>query len=65
MSVNGKFTEITRADLLAVAERFGIGSASKVLKQVVEAISSWHDFAKQSAVSPTEINRIAAHHQLL
>jgi serine/threonine-protein kinase HipA len=65
MSVHGKFTEITRADLLVVAERFGIGTASKVLKQVAEAISSWHDFAKQSAVSPVEINRIAAHHQLL
>ncbi len=65
MSVNGKFTGITRTDLLAVAERFAIGTAPKMLKQVADAISSWHDFAQQSAVNTAEINRIAAHHKLL
>ncbi len=36
LSVNGKFTHITDDDLLAVADRFAIGTAPKVLKKVRE-----------------------------
>ncbi|NNN07516.1 MAG: hypothetical protein HKL90_16625 [Elusimicrobia bacterium] len=39
MSVNGKFSGITRADCLALANRFGIGEAPSILKAVREAIS--------------------------
>ena len=65
MSVNGKFTGITRADLLAVAERFGIGTASKVLKQIGEALSTWPDFASRAGVPAPEANRIQGHHRIL
>lgn len=65
MAVNGKFTNIARADLLAVADRFGIGSAPKVLKQVNEAVSAWPDFASQAGVMQHETNRIVEHHSLL
>jgi len=65
MAVNGKFTNISRADLLAVADRFGIGSAPKVLKLVNEAVSAWPDFAEQAGVTPNETKRIVAHHSLL
>jgi len=65
MSVNGKFAEITRADLLAVADRFGIGTAPKVLKQVGQAVSAWQDFAAQAAVSSQEVRRIGEHHIIL
>ena len=37
LSVNGKFREITDDDLFAVADRFGIGTGPRVLKQVKEA----------------------------
>ncbi len=36
LSVNGKFSHITDEDILAVGERFGIGTASKVLARVKE-----------------------------
>ncbi|MBC7964011.1 MAG: type II toxin-antitoxin system HipA family toxin [Steroidobacteraceae bacterium] len=65
MAVNGKFTGITQSDLLAVADRFGIGTAPKVLKQVREAVTVWPDFARQAGVNPTEINRISEHQSLL
>lgn len=65
MSVNGKFADISRADLLAVADRFGIGTAPKVLKQVREAVAAWPDFAGQAGVNTAEMNRIIEHHSLL
>ena len=65
MAVNGKFTAITSADLLAVANRFSIGTAPKVLKQVREAVAAWSDFAKEAGVSPGETKRIHQQHSLL
>lgn len=65
MAVNGKFSDISRNDLLAVADRFGIGTAPQVLKQVGEAVSAWPDFATQSGVGPAEIRRILEHHRAL
>jgi serine/threonine-protein kinase HipA len=62
-SVNGKFAGITRDDLMVVADRFGIGTAPRVLKQVGEALSAWPDFAAQAAVSAAEVKRIREHHQ--
>jgi serine/threonine-protein kinase HipA len=62
MAVNGKFTAISRADLLAVADRFGIGTAAKVLHQIGEAIRAWPDFASRARVSPKETARIQEHH---
>ena len=62
MAVNGKFSGITRADLLAVADRFGIGSAPKVLKLVNEAVAAWPEFARAAKVSSTEAARVGSHH---
>jgi serine/threonine-protein kinase HipA len=63
-SVNGKFADISRADLLAVADRFGIGTATQVLRQVGGAVSSWPDFAGQANVSRSEVTHIQEHHQI-
>lgn len=65
MSVNGKFAGITRADLLAVADRFGIGPASRILKSVHEALVAWPDFARQAALPEKDVRRIGKEHVLL
>ena len=65
MAVNGKFDGITRDDLLAVADRFGVGTAAKVLVRVGEAVAAWPDFAKQAGVSQSEADRVGGHHLLL
>jgi serine/threonine-protein kinase HipA len=65
MAVNGKFSGISRADMLAVADRFGIGTATKVLEQVGSAVEVWPDFAAAAKVSSVEIKRISEHHKKL
>jgi serine/threonine-protein kinase HipA len=59
MSVNGKFKDIRRDDLMVLADRFEIGSANKILAQVGEAVAAWPKFAKQAGVSADAINRIS------
>lgn len=55
MSVNGKFKQIERADLLAVADRFGVGSARRVMDEVQEAVQLWPVFADAAGVPTREI----------
>jgi len=63
MSVNGKFADISRDDLIAVADEFGIGTAPKVLEQVADATEVWPEFARQAKVSDVEVKRIRGHHR--
>jgi serine/threonine-protein kinase HipA len=65
MSVNGKFANITRHDLLAVADRFAIGTAKDVLGMVREAIGNWSELANQAKITINEQKRIASNHVLL
>lgn len=60
MSVNGKFKNFAEVDLLAEAERFAIGSAPKVIREVRQAIERWSEFAALAGVpaqQAQEINR--------
>jgi NADPH-dependent 2,4-dienoyl-CoA reductase/sulfur reductase-like enzyme len=50
MSVNGKFAGITRADLLAEADRFGVRRPQDALKDIRAALDQWPDFAKQAGL---------------
>ncbi len=65
MGVNGKFTGISRADLLLVADRFGIGTAPKVLEQVANAVSAWPELAARAGVDAKAIERIRKGHPKL
>lgn len=58
MSVNGKFTGISRADLLVVADRFGIGTAKDVIQMVTTAVKSWPEYAESAGLPAKEIARI-------
>lgn len=62
MSVNGKFKNFTEADLLAEAERFAIGSAPRVIREVREAIKRWPEFAVVAKVEPEQIKTIGKQH---
>jgi serine/threonine-protein kinase HipA len=64
MSVNGKFRNITREDLLVVANRFGIGTANRVIKAVAEAVGQWPEVAQATGVDAKEIEKIRSHHQI-
>lgn len=65
MSVNGKFSGVTRYDLLIMADRFGIGSAPKLISQVRDAVAAWPDFAACASLNQMEVDRISPHHHLL
>lgn len=65
MAVNGKFADISRRDLLIVADRFGIGTAPQVLKKVKEAVAAWPEFAAQAGVAQSDVRRIGEDHCLL
>jgi serine/threonine-protein kinase HipA len=65
MSVNGKFANLNREDLLAEAERFGVGDAVKVLEQVKAAMRRWPEFAVEAGVSDEERDAIGRQHLVL
>lgn len=60
LSVNGKFAEISRDDMLRVADRFAIGPAQKIVAQVADAIGNWAQFARQAGLSKSSAQAIAA-----
>nr|WP_243738791.1 HipA domain-containing protein [Microcella frigidaquae] len=50
MSVGGRFTDITRADLLAVADRFAVPGAKAALRRIDQALDAWGSFAAEAGV---------------
>ena len=62
MSVNGKFKGFALSDLLAEADRFGIGSANRVITEVEAALVKWRMYAQRAEVSAAMIDKIAAEH---
>lgn len=58
MSVNGKFDDITRRDLLACAERNSIKNAGEIIDQMKEVVSGWESIARECDVPKAMINGI-------
>lgn len=58
MSVNGRNTDIGAKDLLAVADRFVIGEARSIMKEVAASVREWPRFAKEAGVGKTETDKI-------
>jgi serine/threonine-protein kinase HipA len=58
MSVNGKFTDFRPEDLLAVADRFAIGTAPRVIDKVRKAIKAWPRYAKDAGVNTKQMRHI-------
>lgn len=58
MSVNGKFDDISRVDLLAFGNANGIKDASDVIDQVCEVAAHWPEIAREADVPEKIINDI-------
>lgn len=65
MSVNGKFDGITRQDILAEADRFGLRQPSHLLADVRTAVKDWPAAAKKAGLSISVTDRIAKDFRLL
>jgi serine/threonine-protein kinase HipA len=50
MSVNGRSTGITRADVAEVGDRFRVPGAKDIVAQVLEAVRTWPRFAGKAGV---------------
>ena len=50
LTVNGKRTNITTADLLAVAKTVTIKKAAAIIEEVKTAVANWADYAAQTNV---------------
>lgn len=64
MSINGKFDDITRQDLLACAVSNNIKNASEVIDKVCEIVSKWPEIAKNCGV-PKDMIYARLPHMLL
>jgi serine/threonine-protein kinase HipA len=58
MSVNGKFKDFTEEDLLAVADRFAIGTGAIVIEKVRSAIKGWRSYADKAGLSAGQVQHI-------
>lgn len=64
MSINGKFDEITRVDLLELAARNNIRNASLIIDEVCAACAGWPQIAKECDVPQSMIDEILPNMQL-
>jgi serine/threonine-protein kinase HipA len=58
MAVNGRTTEISRADVLEVGDRFSVPRVSSTIDQVLDAVASWPNFAARAGVPEEATKRI-------
>jgi serine/threonine-protein kinase HipA len=59
MSVNGKFDDLNRADLLAEAERFGVRRPEQALSDVRAAIDNWTEHAREAGLGRSKSDEVA------
>lgn len=65
MSVNGKFVGITRTDLLAEADRFGVRRPVDALTDVRAALEQWTNFGSEAGLGQQTIDDIRANFEPL
>jgi serine/threonine-protein kinase HipA len=65
MSVNGKFEEITRDDLLEEGDRFMVRRPKDLVEHVRDAVENWPAHAKEGGLRDTTQARVAADFRLL
>ena len=65
MSVNGKFTDITREDLLEEGDRFLVRRPKDLHNEVRAAIDDWPSHANEANLRDTTRDRVAADFRLL
>ena len=61
MSINGKFDDLTRNDLIEFAAANNIKNATEIIDQICETASGWPELAKECGVPQTMINAIVPH----
>jgi serine/threonine-protein kinase HipA len=60
MSINGKFSNITRKDFMVIADLFLIQDANEIIKVVTNAVKRWREFANEAKLPLEEQLRVEA-----
>ena len=58
MSINGKFDDITRKDLLAFAKNNNIKEAAEIIDSIIDSAAQWDVIAKECEVPQAMIDAI-------
>lgn len=58
MSVNGKFENIARSDLLTVADRFRVAAPEQIIDGISEVVRGWKQYAERAEVPAVSIGAI-------
>jgi len=59
MSVNGKFDAITRTDLLAEADRYGVRKPREILAELRASLQNWPEHARKAGLKQSVTERVA------
>jgi len=60
-SINGKYDNFSKNDLLEFAKTFGIKKANIILQEVIEAVSKWNKLATELEIPSERIKYIQEH----
>jgi len=58
LSLNNKRDHFTMDDLLVTAEKADIANARDIIRQVIDIVSEWEQYAKNTGVNPEHITQI-------
>lgn len=64
MTMSSKTDHFIRDDFMQTAHSIGIKNAKEILKEAIDVIKNWPEFAKQAGVHQGQIHRIAKQHRL-
>ncbi|HXN74371.1 MAG TPA: type II toxin-antitoxin system HipA family toxin [Candidatus Acidoferrales bacterium] len=65
MSVNGKFEDITKEDLMVEADRFSVRRAKDLLADVRGVLESWTSYANEARLGKATTDRVSKDFRLL
>ncbi len=64
MTIGGKRDGFTFEDLVSIGREMSIKSAGHIIREIVDAVSRWPEFAKEAGVPRDRIEKIAGTHHL-
>ena len=65
LSLNNKRDEFTYNDLLTVAKNMSIRNANEIIQEIVETVSSWEAYARESEVKKEHVMQVKENLRLL
>ena len=57
-SINGKYTDFTKVDLVEFGKKFGIKKSKQIVEEVIHSVSEWRSIAKETEVPNDRISQI-------